>query len=254
VPGYAAPLRRCWVPSALLAYWLYAGRDPRGRWLLAGSFAASLTLLLLPGLLAFGPGYLVTYGADGQGRAFATFRQHFAALVAPLQWTPGPPPWDHPDPYVQQVFPGAASLGDVLRTPGLPYLDFVALSLSRGVRKLGWIFQWGWLAVPVLAWARRRGDVALDERERALLLSFVGCVPFVLLSYPHIRYFARYYPIFWLLVLVSLQRVARLEAAAPRRGAMAAAVAVLLALAWNAQRAAVGLAAAPHLPLYWFSD
>jgi hypothetical protein len=219
---------------------------------LAVAFAVALVLPLLPGLILFGPGYLSDYG--GGGRGFAAFGQHFAALVAPFQLGPAPDPWADPAPYVERVFPGSRSMGDVVLAPGLPYLDFVALSCARGLRRLGWLFQWAWLALPLLAWARRRQGLPLDAREKALLWSFVGCLPFVLFAYPHVRYFARYYPIFWILLLVSVERVARAEPAVRWRCLVPVGLVLALALAVNAERAAVGLAVAPHLTQYWFPD
>jgi len=221
---------------------------------LVGSFTASLLLLLLPGIALHGPGYLTSYGETDRG--FATFAQHFAALVAPFQLAADAPnPWLHPGPYVERVFPGARSLGDVVAQPGLAYLDFVALSAARGVRKAGWVLNWAALAVPILAFARRRAGMTLDAREKALLASFVGLLPFVLLSYPHIRYLARYYPLFLLLVLGSVERLAgtpdrRLRAAA--LGPVAACLAASLACLGG--RAAASLAAVSHLEPYWFSD
>ena len=92
-------------------------------------------------------------------------------------------------------------------------------------------------------------------RERALLWSFAGCASFVLFAYPHVRYFARYYPLFWILVLMSAERVARAGEPRLRGGCLAAAGGcLLLALAVNTERAAVGLAVAPQLQQYWFPD
>jgi hypothetical protein len=212
-------------------------------------------LLVAPGLVFFGPGYLTDYGPGAGGRGFAAFGQHFAALVAPFQVGPAPDPWAQPGPYLAKAFPGARSLQDVVTAPGLPYLDHVALAISRGLRKVGWLFQWAWLAVPLLWFARRHAGLSSDSRERVLLWSFVGCVPFVLLAYPHIRYFARYYPIFWLLLLVSLERLSRVEEAAWRRPAFVlAGLCLLLAFAVSVDRASIGLALAPKLPMYWFPD
>ena len=95
----------------------------------------------------------------------------------------------------------------------------------------------------------------LAEREKALLLTFVGCLPFVLFAYPHIRYFARYYPIFWILVFLVLERIWRLEDASVRNPCLRlSGLLIGLALVQNARRTAIGLAAAPHLQPYWFSD
>jgi len=228
---------------------------PSTRRPLAWSFLLTGLLLLLPGLTLLGPEYLTAYGADGRGRGFAAFSQHFAALVAPFQLGGAPDPWVQPGPYVERVFPGARSMGDVIRAPGAAYLDHVALSLARGIRKVGWLIQWAWLAVPLLVIARRRAGLPLDARERLLLVSFVGCLPFVLFAYPHIRYFARYFPLFWLLVLMSLERLVHADAKAWRQPVVAlAGVCLLLALGVGVQRASIGLALAPGLPQYWFSD
>jgi hypothetical protein len=242
------------VSAALLAVWLPRCASPRERLALAGSFAGALALLLLPGVLILGPGYLVRYG--GGERGFASFAQHFAALVAPLQLADGAPnPWLEPRPYLERAFPGARSMVDVVTAPGLPYLDFVALSIAKGVRKAGFVASWAALAVPLLVVARRRSGVRLDDAERAMLATFVGVLPFVLFSYPHIRYFARYYPLFVLLLLRSLERVGE---AAPARGrALALAPAgfcLAASLAVLASRASASLAAVARLEPFWFSD
>jgi hypothetical protein len=242
------------VAGALLVAWLPHCRSHREALALAGAFAASLLLLLLPGLALEGPGYLTSYGATGRG--FATFAQHFAALVAPLQIAPDAPnPWLHPAPYLERAFPGARTLRDVVAMPGLPYLDFVALSLARGLRKAGFVANWAALAVPILVWARRRSGVTLDPREKACLATFAGVLPFVLVSYPHIRYLARYYPLFLILVLRSVERVA--QAGDPRLralGLVPVAACLAASLACLAARAGAALAAVSRLEPYWFSD
>jgi hypothetical protein len=228
---------------------------PSTRRPLAWGLGLTLVVLLAPGLMLLGPDYLTAYGPDGRGRSFAAFSQHFAALVAPFQLAPTPDPWAQPGPYVERTFPGARSMLEVIRAPGAAYLDHVALSLSRGVRKIGWLLQWAWLAVPLLVMARRRSGLGADAPERALLLSFVGCVPFVLFAYPHIRYFARYFPLFWILLLMSLERLERADPRMWRRPEVAlAGVCLVLALVVGVQRASIGLALAPGLPQYWFSD
>ena len=243
------------VALCLAGYWMARTGSRRDALLLGGSFAGALLLLVLPGLLLVGPDYWVSYGEGRGDKSFETFRQHFAALVAPFQIGPAPNPWTEDAPYFERVFPGANSMLDVLRTPGLPYLDFVALSAARGVRKVGWVFQWGWLALPVLGLACWRSGLRPGPREKAILLCAVGCLPFVLVSFPHIRYFARYYALFWILLGLAAERLAREGDPALRRPALLLAGGLtLLALASNAKRAALGLAAAPQLNQYWFSD
>jgi hypothetical protein len=243
------------VLVALVLAIAFAAERKSSRRPLAWGLFGTLVLLLSPGLFLLGPEYLTAYGPEGQGRGVAAFSPHYAALVAPFQLAPSPNPWDQPGPYLERSFPGARSMLDVMTAPGVGYLDHVALSLARGVRKVGWLFQAAWLAVPLLVIARRQRGLALDGRERMLLWSFVGCVPFVLFAYPHIRYFARYFPLFWILLLMSLERLERDDPRAWRRPAVAlAGVCLLMSLAVGVQRASIGLALAPGLPQYWFSD
>jgi len=248
------------VSVALVGWLVWKARD-EGRGpavLLLASFAVVLAVLLAPGLVLIGWNYYFGYDG-GTSRGFATFIQHYASLVAPLQHTPGPNPWLQPEVYFQRTFPGANSMSDVVFAPGLAYLDFVALSVARGIRKIGWLFSWGWLAVPVLVWARRRAGVGLDDRERLLWVSFVGVIPMVLFAYPHIRYFARYYPIFWLLIGLGIERLQQTEPSSDEQGErraclVAASGAVLLALMLNGQRVSHGLAYVSVLSSYWFPD
>jgi hypothetical protein len=241
------------VSLALLAYWLVRSEAREQRILLSAGFGLALSVLLLPGVLLFGPGYLTAYGEGSRG--FATFAQHWAALVAPLQLVPGPDPWRAPDPYLARSFPGARSMLEVVTAPGLAYADFVALSAARGLRKVVFVANWALLALPPLVWARRRAGLRLDPAERTMLLAFVGCLPFVLFSYPHIRYFARYYPLFVILLLVSVERVALVRhAAARRRCLLAAGACIAASLASGAARTLHGLEHAALLSQYWFPD
>lgn len=248
-----AKLELVLVAAALLAVWLPRS-SRRDALALAGAFAGGLASLLLPGLALHGPGYLTSYGQTDRG--FATFAQHFAALVAPLQLAADAPnPWLEPRPYVEKVFPGARSFGDVVAQPGLAYLDFVALSVAKGIRKVGWVLNWAALAVPILVIARRRAGQTVDAQEKALLATFVGVLPFVLLAYPHIRYFARYYPLFLLLVLGAVERLARIPDRRLRGLALGPVAACLAAsLVCLGGRAAASLAAVSRQGPYWFSD
>lgn len=241
------------VAFALFGVFVWQRRDHAVP--LALGVAATAALLLLPGLVAFGPDYLTAYGSDGGGRAFGSFSQHLAALLAPLQLAPGPNPWAEPQPYVNRLFPDADSFAAVVLQPGLPYLDFVGLSLAMGVRKAGYVFQWAWLAVPLVIFLRKRAGLTWDANERAVLVTAVGVIPFVLLAYPHIRYFARYYPLFWIALLCSTEKLAALgEARRPKAGLIAVGLVLLLAVAENVERASLGLALADRLDPYWFPD
>ncbi len=243
------------VATVLLAWWcVRESREDAA--LLAGSFAASLVLLLLPGTLQGGLGYFSTYNDAPGGRSFASFRQHYAALIAHLQVLGPPPnPWSLSDVYFDPLFPGAHTMADVVLHHFPQYAEFVALSCVRGLFRGLYVFHFALPALPLLWWAGRRAGAPLSGEERALLLTFAGVLPFVLFAFPHVRYLARYYPVFCLLVLLAWERVgAGPETGARGPGLRLAAVFVAFALAENARRLAVHVAGLGTHSLYWFPD
>jgi hypothetical protein len=243
------------VALALLAYWTHRRSGREEGVALAVGFALCLGALLLPGWLLAGADYFRTYGGSG-GRSFASFSQHYAALIAHLQIAAAPPnPWSDPAAYVQRHFPGARSMADVVIGHFPRYLEFVALSTVRGLFRAGYVVNYAALAVPCLAWGWRRGGFALGDRERTLLLSFIGFVPFVLFSYPHVRYMARYYPIFLLLLLSAFERVLAIEDRALRRPVLLGSGLCLgVSLLENLRRLGEALAHLDQLGQYWFPD
>jgi hypothetical protein len=243
------------VAVALLAYWTHR-RSVRGEGMaLVVGFALSLAVLLLPGWLAMGWEYFRTYGGSG-GRSFASFSQHYAALIAHFQIAGAPPnPWSESAAYVQRHFPGAHTMSDVVFGHFPRYAEFVALSTVRGLFRAGYVVNYAALAVPCLAWGWLRGGFAQSDREKTLYLSFIGFLPFVLFSYPHVRYMARYYPIFLLLVLIALERVLATPDRALRRPVLlTSALCLGVSLLENLRRLGEGLAHVAEHGQYWFPD
>lgn len=240
---------------ALLAYWAHRRSSREEVVALVVSFSLSLAVLLLPGWLAAGWDYFLTYGGTG-GRSFASFSQHYAALMAPLQIAGAPPnPWTETAAYMQRHFPDARNMSDVVFGHFPRYVEFVALSAVRGLFRAGYVVNYAALAVPCLAWGWRRGRFSLTDREKTLYLSFIGLAPFVLFSYPHIRYLARYYPLFLLLVLTALERVLTIEDRALRRPVLLTAGLCLgVSFFENLRRLSAGLAHVAELGQYWFPD
>jgi hypothetical protein len=88
-----------------------------------------------------------------------------------------------------------------------------------------------------------------------LLLCFIGLVPILLITYPHIRYLARFWPVFLLLVLGTAERIASLEDAAWRRRALALSTLFMaFGLATLASRAVYNLRHVAAFEHYWFPD
>ncbi len=119
---------------------------------------------------------------------------------------------------------------------------------------MGFVCHFALLAIPFAIWGTR-GLATRTAARRALVWSFVGVIPFVLFSYPHIRYFARYYPIAGVLVLSAVERIASLPDGPRRNIAFSGAVVCLaLALAENVRRISTNWALLPDLDRYWFPD
>jgi hypothetical protein len=260
VGGLLALLGLCkpdviFLSAALLVYWVHRRSSREEAVALAASFALFLAVLLLPGWLTAGWDYFRTYGGAG-GRSFASFSQHYAALIAHFQVAGAPPnPWSETAAYMQRHFPGARNMSDVVLGHFPRYLEFVVLSALRGLFRAGYVVNFAALAVPCLAWGWRRGRFRLSDREKTLYLSFIGFAPFVLFSYPHVRYMARYYPIFLLLLLGALERVLAIEDRALRRTVLLTSGLCLgVSLLENLRRLGEGLAHVAELGQYWFPD
>jgi len=242
--------------GALAAFWTWRARG-RDRFTLLGGFAGAYALLVLPGLAIHGLDYYRTWDgdADARGRAFIAFSDHFKRVLAHFQLA-GPAPVEL-EAYTRRYFGDASSMWEVWTHPQgwFVYLEFVVLGALRGAVKAVYFFNWTLLAVPCLLVARRRGGLTLDDRERTLLLCFIGLVPVLLITYPHIRYLARFWPLFLLLVLGSIERVAALPAAPWRRPALALSGGFLaLGLATLGGRALHNLRHVAAFDQYWFPD
>lgn len=244
------------MAGVLAAFWAWRARG-RARFALLAGFAAGYGVLVLPGLAIHGLDYYRTWSreGDGQGRAFIAFADHFKRVVAHFQVSGAPPvPLEA---YTRPYFGDADSMWEVWTHPQgwFVYLEFVVLGALRGIVKGVYFFNWTLLALPFLVWARRRGGVAPDDRERSLVLCFVGLLPVLLVTYPHIRYLARFWPVFLLLVLGSCERLAALEATRGRRWALAGAgLSLALGLLTLGQRAVYNLRHVAAFEHYWFPD
>jgi hypothetical protein len=235
----------------------HARTEQRGAWLLSlvTGLGIALAILLLPGWMAHGAAYFDTYGAGPGGRSFASFSQHYASTIAHFQLADGlPNAWAEPRAYVGRVFPGAETMSDVVIGHPFAYAEFVALACVRGVVKAGFVFHAALLSIPFLWWGTRGLECA-PIALRTLWWSFAGLVPFVLLSYPHIRYLARYYPVVLVLMLAALEAIADREPGRRRSLALAGGGGcLLLAAVENVRRASTNWALLPELDRYWFPD
>ena len=242
------------VAVTLLAWWAHRAPDRREAAILVTAFGATLFALLLPGTLAAGLDYFRSYGGSG-GRSFASFGQHYAAIAASFQiGATAPNPWTETAVYLERHFPGATRLSDVVFGHFPRYVEFVALACVRGLFRAAHVANYAALAIPFLVWTWRRAKHPLGDREKTLCLTFVGVLPFVLFAYPHVRYLARYYPIFVLLLLLGLERLLAVDSPGRRPALVAAFACLALSLVENGLRLASGLANLSQTAVYWFPD
>ncbi len=76
----------------------------------------------------------------------------------------------------------------------------------------------------------------------------------VLFAYPHVRYLARYYPIFVLLLLMALERLAAANGPGRRPALVAATACLAFSLVENGLRLAAGIGSISQAGVYWFPD
>lgn len=158
---------------------------------------------LLCGLLVFGlvPGLVGT--ASSSSRSFESFEQHFAALDAPSPLGSSPDPWLDPDYYVQKALPGVKNMADVLTRYPAAYTAFLGWSLEKSVQNM---FESGLLLLAAGSWLfLEKGKC--KEFTYALAVLFSSLVPVTLFSYFHVRYQAKFYPLFLAFYLLAVAQV-----------------------------------------------
>jgi hypothetical protein len=240
--------------AVLLGYWGWRSATLREALLLVSGFAGGLGALLLPGLLLHGMAYFEIWNQSG-GRGFSAFRGHFHWTLQHFQIQPDPSADSFL--YLQKFFGDAGSLWGVWTHPQgwFVYLEFVALAIVRGVVKTGYLASYSLLALPILALAWHREGARLGARGRSLLLCFVGVAPLVLLVYPHMRYMARFYPIYLLIVLGAAERLGSSALLSVHAPAIAATGLFLgLTLIAHSRRVFINLANIAYHDSYWFPD
>lgn len=179
------------VGIALAAWFGWRWRDWR---VMAG--LAGTSLVLLPGTLLVDNYW--RWKAHGD-RSWVAFGQHFASTVGLERLPIGVDPWTRWETYTSRLLPGASSVGDVVRHHTGMYVEFLRVGLQQAVKN-GVSLLGPLVAVAGFAgWAWRR----LSDVGRGAMVATVGFVPNVVLAFPSVRHFARWYPLaalgaFWL--------------------------------------------------------
>lgn len=179
----------------LLGAYLVARPGPVSRNRRAAVLIGAAAVLVVPGLL-FASSYYAQFG----GRTWVAFGQHYGELVRPLQVEPAPPGWTASLMYLERGFPGAESVLEAVLAYPRQYAYFVGLSITESAIRL--VPTKLILLIPLAAFF----FLGLPRHLRiTVLLLVVGVVPVVLLSFLHVRYQARLYPLALFVIFAGLR-------------------------------------------------
>lgn len=178
-------------------YLAYATAGTRSyRWHNVLVLLGFLLLLLLPGLLQDGAGFF-----QSRGRAVFSMRQHYGALVEPHQMTQQrPDPWVDWGAYFLPVWGESESIPDLIRANPRIYLDFIFLSMAQSLRN----FLRSNLLFLIPLWLVCFVRVRHRKMKIVSLLFLSGFIPITLLSFTHVRYIARFYPLLLFMIYLYL--------------------------------------------------
>jgi len=192
------------ITLVLLGYQVVKTRkSKRALVMLLAGFVLFSGIILSPGVLKQGGKYF-----SGANRSMFSFGQHYAALVNRHQVNrPAPHPWDEYNKYLDANFGGARNMLEVCLKYPLKYFDFLLLSAGHGALKAAALLHFFLILLLMMAYRYIKEKVKPLPAEKMIYLSFVGILPLIMLSYPHIRYLARYYPLVIILILLFLQRL-----------------------------------------------
>ena len=172
------------------AFWKAPARPARVRLTLGVAIVA--LLFVLPGFASYGPEYL----HRSPDRAWMSFGQHAGIVLS------GELVWEDWETRIQQYFPGAHDVWSAASAYPDQYMSFVRRSATIGLHRANFLFREMVLLAAILVLLLLGRFTRLTSEMKLLGVSLVGVVPMVLLSFPHMRYMARYLPI---VVIVLLQ-------------------------------------------------
>jgi hypothetical protein len=206
------------LPGALVGIYMILRSDPVPRWRRAAVLGGMAAVLVVPSLL-FASSY---YGQFG-GRTWVSFGQHYGELVRILQIEPAPPGWGAWVMYLDRAFPGANSVAEAALSNPRQYLYFVSLSLAESSIRL--VLTKLLLLIPIAAWF----FAGMRKSWRIIvLLLLTSVIPIVLLSFLHVRYQTRLYPLALFIIFAGLR-----DGVYSRRQERVLMIALAVILAWQ---------------------
>jgi hypothetical protein len=166
---------------------------PVARWRRALVVGAVAAVLFAPSLWT--PSYYARFG----GRTWVAFSQHYGELVKEHQLGEAPAGFEAGRRYTATSFPGTTSVGEAALRYPRRYLHFVALSLAESSIRLLRAKLLLLLPAAVILFG------ALPSSWRiSVLLLLSSLVPIVLMSFLHVRYQARLYPLALFVIFAGL--------------------------------------------------
>lgn len=221
------------LPGLLVGAYLVLRPGPESRWRRAAVLGGFAAVLVAPALLS------TSYYAQFGGRTWVSFGQHYGELVRHHQLGPSPSGWEEWPLYLNRGFPGAGSVWEAAIGYPRRYVHFVSLSSAESVLRL-WQSKLLFL-VPLAVWLFARMP---DSWRVVVLLLLANLLPIVLLSFLHVRYQARLYPLALFVIFAGLR-----SSATPAWAKRAVMAALALLLLWQA------VALVPVLrSAYWLPD
>ncbi|MFC1960912.1 hypothetical protein ACFLYO_09395 [Chloroflexota bacterium] len=184
-----------------------SGQTWRQRIMKLGIYIGIMIILCLPGIIHQGAVFFE------MGRSSFSFFQHYAALIEPHQITPSPNPWLHWEVYRDGVLgEGTDSLVSIIARHPRKYYDFLLLSagqtmvnLVRG--KILYLLPLLFIALYQLIKNKYYGDPKTRNVIIMVIIVSLGLVPITLMSFTHVRYMARFYPIVLFVIYTYLLKV-----------------------------------------------
>jgi hypothetical protein len=160
---------------------------------------AGLTLFALPALpTLFFNGLAVNTGLSN--RSLASFAQHYAALVERHQIGPAPEPWANAFAYLDATFGPVTSVVKAIQAAPSTYMDFIFLSAAKSIRNSMASYTFFLLPLVALLWQA----IQPTKLKIIALLLLTNLIPILLLSFVHVRYLARFYPLTLALIFSGL--------------------------------------------------
>jgi hypothetical protein len=176
---------------------LYHGKGPQNKTLSVLTIILMIAAFVLPGLVLNGSSYLQL-----SNRSFRSFCQHYADVVSLHQIMRHiPEPWSECQIYITSIFGNAQTMPDIIKANWVGYMDFVFLSLSKSLRKM---------AAGNLIFLIPLSIVGLWEpHQRKLKMAAISVFVInlgliTMLSFFHVRYQARYYPLALLIAFIGI--------------------------------------------------